>query len=95
MLVTERLLQERVSSLILTGPLAELQFIRVLRLCKTNIRDYQFHNDMDIQYFVYSENVLIRKINSKKLNQIFSYVRATLTDLGTLPSAGSVCAVSF
>ena len=49
-------------------------------------------------YFVYSDNVslLIPKINSKKLkNRHFSYVIVILTDLGTLPFAGSMCTVLF
>ena len=92
-LVTERLLLEQVSGLILTGRPAELWFIHALRLHRTNIRVYLFHNVMDIQYFVYSENVLIHNINSK--NRYFSYVRATLTDLGNVPSAGGACAVFF
>ena len=71
LLVTEQLLLEWISGLILTGPPTELRFIHALRLRRINIRVYLFHNDMDIQYFVYSKNVLIRKINSKKLNQIF------------------------
>ena len=42
-------------------------------------------------YFVYSVNVLIHMINSKKL-KIFPYMIAILTGLGTVPSAGGACA---
>ena len=50
---------------------------------------------MDIPF--YPENVLNPKINCKKpkpfKNRYFSYVIATLTDLETLTSSGSACAV--
>ena len=52
-LVTERLLPEQVSGLILTTSGGSVSSIMIWT------------------YFVYSENVLIPKINSKKLNKIF------------------------
>ena len=67
-LVTERLMPERVSGLKLTGPPAELRFIYALRLRRTNIRVCRLHNDMNI--FCLLRECIIPKINSKKLNQI-------------------------
>ena len=60
---------ERVSGLILTGPPAELQFIQHCG-CAELISE-SVSSTMLWTYFVYSENVLIPKINSKKRNQIF------------------------
>ena len=85
-LVLERLMPEWVFSLKLTRPPAMPWFIYALWLRRTNIRVCQLHNDMDIFY---------PKINCKKQPHFFFCMIATLTDLGTEPSAGGVCAVLF
>ena len=66
--VTWRLLPERVSSLILTE--LPVEFHSIMHCGSVELTLESVSSIMIMTYFVYSEKVLIRKINSKKLNQI-------------------------